>query len=284
MSLPKLWKTLPAPVRWLIRPWFFVVSAAHGVLLMLPHPPENAREPEITQLEPPPETLIRVAKLPPKPPTPPPTTPPASPPASSPPPQSAAPAPTPALREPAPTLDRPPPDVPSEPPVRDPEATPEPAPAPPNRQVEPTPKPVPEPVSEPVPEPTPEPTPTPKKTLEPTPEPTPDPTPDPTPTPFHDFPHASGAQSGCNGRDDCWQTSETQWRSIASNLSQDLQNRGYEVEQVNIATDTGMRVYRISKTGETPYYLHLVSTLQGTKYVTSQTQMTTEELEELANS
>ncbi|MGB5899487.1 MAG: hypothetical protein WBG66_14935, partial [Geitlerinemataceae cyanobacterium] len=75
-----------------------------------------------------------------------------------------------------------------------------------------------------------------------------------------------------------------QWRSIAGNLLENLQNDGYEAEPLDIATDTGMRVYRISKTGETPYYLHIVSSLQGTRYVKSPEQMTTEALRQLANS
>lgn len=91
-------------------------------------------------------------------------------------------------------------------------------------------------------------------------------------------PAVAGAQQGCAGRDDCWQTNNTQWREVATNLVQGLQTEGFEIEQLDLEQDTGVRVYRISKGEEPDYYLTLISTFQGTRYVMSQQPMTLDEL------
>ncbi len=61
-------------------------------------------------------------------------------------------------------------------------------------------------------------------------------------------------------------------------LEQDLQSRGYMIDQLELADDTGIRVYAVSKAGEIAYYLNLLSTFEGTVYIVSEQPMTREEL------
>ncbi|MDX2215197.1 MAG: hypothetical protein SFY66_18060 [Oculatellaceae cyanobacterium bins.114] len=153
------------------------------------------------------------------------------------------------------------------------------------------PPPVSEPVaSEPVVSP-PDPTPTPQASVSPTPinpeqdlttpaQPLPEPTsalPDTA-----DFPHMTGAQPSCGGQSGCWQIADTQWRAIARTFEQDLQDRGYDIDQLQLADDTGLRVYAVSKAGEVSYYLNLLSTLQGTLYILSDQPLSREALSEMA--
>jgi hypothetical protein len=57
------------------------------------------------------------------------------------------------------------------------------------------------------------------------------------------------------------------------------------VSEIELAIDHGIRVYQISKSGETPYYLHVISTLgSGTIYLPLKEQMTDNELYQLAQS
>jgi len=93
-----------------------------------------------------------------------------------------------------------------------------------------------------------------------------------------EFPQVEGSQAGCNGLLGCWQTPETQWRDVSSNLEQRLEAQGYEVEALDLEDDTGRRVYEVSKDGETKYYLNLLSTKQGTVYLLTKEQLTLEEL------
>ncbi len=99
---------------------------------------------------------------------------------------------------------------------------------------------------------------------------------------YADFPHVDNAQAGCNGLQDCWQTPETQWRTVSQNLEENLKAKGYVVKQLDLADDTGIRVYQVSKNGETQYYLNLLSTGQGTVYRFSQEPLTREELNKTA--
>jgi hypothetical protein len=86
-------------------------------------------------------------------------------------------------------------------------------------------------------------------------------------------------QPGCNNSLSCWQTAETQWRSVSENLKQNLEAQGYVVEKLELADDTGRSAYQVSKDGETKYYLNLLSTKQGTVYLLTKEQLTPEELD-----
>jgi hypothetical protein len=97
-----------------------------------------------------------------------------------------------------------------------------------------------------------------------------------------EFPQVEGSQAGCNGLLGCWQTPETQWRDVSSNLEQRLEAQGYEVEALDLEDDTGRRVYQVSKAGDLKYYLNVLSTERGTVYRISQEPLTREELNQAA--
>lgn len=254
-------KTLP--LQWLFRPWFLVALGLHIVALSIPLPPE----PEANRLST--EDLsvdgVRLVSLP-SPPSRPPTSPADSAPAST----LATPAPStapkatslnvvPSLAPQPLASPSPQPQIVSESLSALPEApTPQPLASPSSETLTPA---LPEPQSIPTPQLTP---------------------PDQTAIPVN-FPHAVGSQPGCGGRNGCWQNENTQWRSIATTLKQDLENQGYTLTPVEIGSDTGMRIYQVSKMGEPPYYLNLLSTLQGTVYIVSEEPLTPEELTAMVN-
>ncbi len=275
MTAFPFWKTLPVPLRWLLHPWLVLSVAIHGGLLQAPMPPQDkelAEKPQETK----PETLVPLVELPPKPQIKPQPKskselPPQQPiaqviPQRNPLPQNPFPV-EPALAS-TPAPEPPPENQPAKP-----------TPEPPPQQVESTPEPTPTP--EPEPEPTPKPEPELKPEPEPKPEPTPEPTPEPIP-PFGNFPHPPGATQGCGGLEDCQQLPQTRLggQTVAEYINQ-LERDGYELTQLQLADDTGIRVHQITKDGETQY-LYLVSTSEGS--VRSRLvpeQMTSEELNQL---
>lgn len=95
------------------------------------------------------------------------------------------------------------------------------------------------------------------------------------------FPNLPSAQPGCGGLEGCWQVDNSQWRSVAGNLEQQLAAAGYSVQQLNVEEDTGFRVYQISKNGKVQY-LHLLSTLKGTVYLLKPEQLSQRELQQEA--
>jgi hypothetical protein len=241
------------PLQWLFRPWFLVALGLHIVALSVPLPPEPSPEANPLSTEDPSDG-VRLVSLP------------SPPPARSPLP-SVSPLPTPA--------------VPTAPPAAPKAAPPAVAPA------EPIPEPLAATPSQPqiAPEFAAPPMPTPQPLESPSPEPLTSASPEPQLTPEAqqtitpaDFPHAVGSQPGCGGRDGCWQNETTQWRSIATTLRQDLESQGYTLTSLEIASDTGMRIYEVSKMGEPSYYLNLLSTLQGTVYIVSEELLTPQEL------
>lgn len=104
------------------------------------------------------------------------------------------------------------------------------------------------------------------------------------PSPYATFPHLESTTAGCGDRENCWQSADTQWRSLARTLEQNLQNQGYSLTQLDLETDTGVRVYRVAKAGEPEYYLNLISTFQGTVYLISEQLMTAVEIRQAAES
>ncbi|MBD3884892.1 hypothetical protein IFO70_24460 [Phormidium tenue FACHB-886] len=243
------------PLKGLRSPWLAISVALHSLVLVLPLLPQSSSE--IPQ-----EQVVKLTDLPElsdaerrKPAV------------SSPTPAPSAPPPSPSLQPSASPLPRrvfaPVPVVPS-------------APLPAAS--------VPPPAATPTPTPPPSPTPTPSFT--PTPSPVVSPTPTPTPTPAADpltnFPHVSNAQVGCNDSERCWQTPDTQWRAIADTIQQNLQDKGYALEEVPLAEEAGRRVYRVVKAGEPPYYLNFISTTEGTAYLFTDEPMTLAEMDTVA--
>jgi hypothetical protein len=93
-----------------------------------------------------------------------------------------------------------------------------------------------------------------------------------------DFPHFDQAPTTCNGSKDCWQTAETQWRSVSRDLIQKLESKGFVVQALDLEDDTGRRVYEVSKDGKAQYYLNLFSTDKGTVYLIAKEPLDREEL------
>lgn len=120
----------------------------------------------------------------------------------------------------------------------------------------------------------------------PSPDPTSSPSVTPSVTPTPDPPDAlatvlnrGDAKPGCKNLGDCWQVEESQWRSFAGDLKQQLEQQGYQVEPVDQGDDTGMQVYKVSKNG-VQKYLHLISRDQRTVYLLQPELLNRDELEQ----
>ncbi|NJN62322.1 MAG: hypothetical protein HC795_13045 [Coleofasciculaceae cyanobacterium RL_1_1] len=101
----------------------------------------------------------------------------------------------------------------------------------------------------------------------PTPTPTNLPTPTPTPSPEIDstlpeeseFPHFTGAETGCYGSEQCHRVAGESLRSVASQLKTNLEAQGYQFKQRDdLGDDAGFRVYEISKDQDVQF-LHIFS-------------------------
>lgn len=96
---------------------------------------------------------------------------------------------------------------------------------------------------------------------------TPKPTPSPVtvkPSPSPDGFQIQGAIA-CEGIKDCYASPETNGRSVASTLEQQLQAQGYTLKLLDLAEDTGMKIYQLSQNGQPKDYLHIIWTAQGTR-------------------
>ncbi|MBE9100123.1 hypothetical protein [Vacuolonema iberomarrocanum] len=257
-TIPSWQKNLPAPVRFLLRPWLLLALMLHGVVLWLPllpgdEPLEPEPEPESVSLTPLPLPPAEEAiVLPPSPP-------PSPPPAPEPPPQAIA--PTPQIQPQPQQLVIP--------------QNPEPTPSP-----EPTPMPSPEPAA------TPSPT-TPAAGPSPSPDPATSPSSEATPTPdtpWTDLPHIEGATAGCGGQDVCWQTDTRRWSTVRETLEADLVAQGYTLRDVT--SESGINpdfagVFAVEEGTEIAYYIHFVSGLEGARYIMAEAPLTADELDEL---
>lgn len=245
------WKQLPFPITRL-RPWLLLSVALHAAIFvapLVPSPPPSLPEPEDT---------VNLAPRPPLPST------------------SPAPLPTVTTATPSPSVTVPVPQSPPRP-VLPPQVPPRVARPNPPKAATPA-VPLPSPAATPSPTPVPSPSPS----LSPTPLPVVASPPSESPGPYATFPHVEGTSAGCGGRENCWQSADTQWRSLARTLEQNLQDQGYSVTQLDLETDTGVRVYRVTKASEPAYYLNLISTFQGTVYLISEQPMTALEIRQAA--
>lgn len=139
------------------------------------------------------------------------------------------------------------------------------------------PPPPPEPVAVQAPEPVAEALPVAVQAPEPAPEPAAvEPTVEPPgvePQVYGDFPHLEGAEATCADQPDCWQVPVASWRAGAGDLQSRLEAQGYSLSNVTgevLGLDTGVRVYAVSKAGQDPYYLNLVSSSGGLLYTLTQ--------------
>jgi hypothetical protein len=137
--------------------------------------------------------------------------------------------------------------------------------------------------------------PTPLPTLTPTaeapkPSPSPSPQPDPSPTPeepglgdvLSNFAEVDGAKPGCqNTKKDCWRLEDTHWRTVAGNLEQRFEAKGYKIGEMDERAGEGMKIYEVSKPGKPPSYLHFLSTLKGTVYYLNSEPLSVKELEDI---
>lgn len=102
------------------------------------------------------------------------------------------------------------------------------------------------------------------------PEPMAEPIPEPEPQIYADFPHFQGAQQADCGSEACWTSPVAgSWRGAAQSLQNNLEAQGYILNNITgevLSTETGVRIYRVAKEGEDPYYLNLVSVDDGILY------------------
>ncbi|MBW4582504.1 MAG: hypothetical protein KME42_23285 [Tildeniella nuda ZEHNDER 1965/U140] len=96
-----------------------------------------------------------------------------------------------------------------------------------------------------------------------------------------DFSQLAKAQPGCKTGEDCWQVDDTQWRAVASRLTQTLELKGYQVGKLDdLDDDTGIGIYRVVASNGEKTFLHLLLTDRGTVYVLDPKQLTREQLEQ----
>ncbi|QQE66222.1 hypothetical protein GFS31_29200 [Leptolyngbya sp. BL0902] len=104
----------------------------------------------------------------------------------------------------------------------------------------------------------------------------------PEPQPFANFPHFQGAQQADCGGEACWTSPvEGGWRGAARSLQDNLEAQGYTLSNITgevLSTETGVRIYRVAKAGEDPYYLNLVSVADGILYSLTPTPLTEDRL------
>lgn len=285
MTLKGFVKDLPAPVRALIQPMWYLSLGLHGLLLMMPMPSKTDTNPSARKKE-----TVKLAKLsvPPVPKSSPVVNPPLPSPVVQ---QSSVVSMLPQVKPQPPKQNRiiespqpslvVKPNIPSPTPIASPTFTPTPTPI---ATPTPTPTPIasatptPSPTATPTASPSPSPTPTPIASATPTSSPTPTPSPSPT-NPFAGIPELAGVKQGCNGQQDCWQVEGSNMRSLANSIEPFLSAKGYKLlGQEDIADDTGRSLYRVSNKDNQIEYLHLISTDKGPVLLLGEKDLTREQL------
>jgi hypothetical protein len=117
----------------------------------------------------------------------------------------------------------------------------------------------PQPTQQPTPQPTQQPTPVQQPPVQ---QPTQQPTPQQPTKP--DVFQIQGT-TACETVKDCYASTETNGRSVALTLEQTLRTQGYELKEMDLADDTGMKVYQLFLKGAPKDYLHIIWTDQGTR-------------------
>ncbi len=259
-------KNLPAPLQFWVRPMLLISLGLHGLLLAIPMPSEQKAQPPKKEKEP---EKVKITQLPTKPPSP------RLSPRSSPRPtprltpqvrQAPRPIPTP-IRRPSSVI---PPVSPQTRSIPRPQPQPTPLLSPsPSPRVTPSPSPTPEQAPSPrlSPSPTPEQSPSPTLSPSPSPEQSPSPTPEQSPestvqNPFADFPFPNNTQLGSLGllsgeTDNAARNTTDGLDQVVSFYNTELPTRKFNSQPINEATD--FKVFRVSKEGAEPQFLHLIS-------------------------
>ena len=71
--------------------------------------------------------------------------------------------------------------------------------------------------------------------------------------------------TACDNVKDCYVSIETNGRSIAQTLEQTLRAQGYTLAPIELAEDTGMKVYHLFQNGQPKDYLHIIWSDKGTR-------------------
>lgn len=243
-------KNLPMPLQMLWRPMLIISLGLHGLFLAVPMPPKA--KPQLPKKEP---EKVKITQLP--------TTSASPQPAIKP-----TPKPTPQVSQtipPKPQPIRPPStEIPPLPPKTKAIPRPQPSPTPektPQSKATPTPSPTPTP--RPSPSPTPEQSPQSTATPKPSPSPTPEQSPTPAlQNPFADFPFPDNAQLGSLGllsgeTDKSARNTIDALAQVADFYTKELPARTFKSQPLNEATD--LKVYKVSKEGAEPQFLHLIA-------------------------
>ncbi|MEY3299298.1 MAG: hypothetical protein RLZZ597_2558, partial [Cyanobacteriota bacterium] len=84
------------------------------------------------------------------------------------------------------------------------------------------------------------------------------------------------------GVEACWTSPvEGGWRGAARSIQDNLEAQGYRLSNITgevLSTETGVRIYRVAKDGEDPYYLNLVSVTEGILYSLTPTPLSEDRL------
>ncbi len=119
---------------------------------------------------------------------------------------------------------------------------------------------------------------------QPSPKPTPSVTPTPLATPTNEF-RMEGSTAGCAGSktQDCFALTESNGRLVASQIEENLRQRGYDLSSLDLAEENGIKVYQLSKRGQPKQgqpedYLHVFWDENGTVYFRNPTVLSYAEL------
>lgn len=88
----------------------------------------------------------------------------------------------------------------------------------------------------------------------------------------------------CQQLEGCWRSQNSLWQAVYKQVAEQITTQGYKVIELDLEDDTGFKVSQIAKNGTTKYYLHMLSTLEGTVYVLNPTQLSKDEIEQRINS
>ncbi|MGF1496178.1 MAG: hypothetical protein ACFB8W_05055 [Elainellaceae cyanobacterium] len=112
------------------------------------------------------------------------------------------------------------------------------------------------------------------------PVPTPElPPPDSAPLPFANFPHLPSAAAGCFGLGNCHQVEGENFRQMGTSLVDQLVAEGYEVRSRDDLDDSGIKVYEVTRNGESQYLSLLQPDLGTSVYVLAAAPVTTADLQ-----
>lgn len=245
-----LWKNLPAPLRLCLHPWLLLSVVLHGLWLLIPMPSDPPPVLEIPE-----EEQVNLSDLP----TASrslPATPSATPSLTPSPSASVTPSPQPVAIAPPPA-----PPVAPVTPVATPAAAP------------PSPSPAPTITAEPAPS-----TPTPSPITPPSPEAS-----EPA-TAWEDFPHPTNVAT-CESLENCWVAPQSRWQELFREFEQSLQAEGYvlnDISEQRLSSTSGRRIFAIEKDNEAQYYLNMVSTPDGTRYLNTEEPLSEAELNQLS--